>query len=92
MTSNINLNSLGLDYLYVGDDSDNTVKRFDAITGDFLGTFAKGHIKGPRGLLFDREGNLLVSNQNVDKNKNGNILKFDGQTGKFLGELVPSKR
>jgi DNA-binding beta-propeller fold protein YncE len=91
MTSNINLNSLGLDYLYVGDGSDNTVKRFDAITGDFLGTFAKGHIKGPRGLLFDREGNLLVSNQNVDKNKNGNILKFDGQTGKFLGELVPSK-
>lgn len=90
MTSHINLNSLGQDYLYVGDDSDNTVKRFDAITGGFLGTFAKGHIKGPRGLLFDREGNLLVSNQNVDKNKNGNILKFDGQTGKFLKELVPS--
>ena len=42
------------DSLYVGDGSDNTVKRFDADTGMFLGEFIKkGHstIKGPRGLI-----------------------------------------
>jgi len=90
MTSQIN-NSLGQDFLYIGDDRDNTVKRFDALTGNFLGTFVNGHLKDPRGLLFDREGNLLVCNQNVDKKKNGNVVKFNGQTGKFLSDLVPSK-
>jgi DNA-binding beta-propeller fold protein YncE len=79
------------DSLYIGDATDNTVKAFDADNGAFQGEFVKkgnSPIKGPMGLIFDSEGNLLVSNQNVGANKSGEILKFDGPTGKFLGELV----
>ncbi|MGJ7922883.1 Vgb family protein [Neobacillus sp. LXY-4] len=82
------------DSLFIEDGSDNTVKRFDAISGDFYGTFVvpgSGGLNGPRGLLFDPVGNLLVSNQNVDKHKNGSVLKFNGQIGVLLGELVSSK-
>jgi DNA-binding beta-propeller fold protein YncE len=80
------------DSLYIGDGADNTVKRFDAGTGAFQGEFVKkgnSPIKGPRGLIFNSEGDLLVSNQNVGTNKFGEILKHDGVTGEFLGALVP---
>ncbi|KQU23366.1 hypothetical protein ASG65_01905 [Bacillus sp. Leaf13] len=75
----------------MGDGSDNTVKRFDAVSGVFLGTFVvpgSGGLNGPRGLLFDHEGNLLVSNQNPGQHKNGSVLKYNGNTGAFLSELV----
>jgi len=44
------------DSLYVGDAAGNTVKRFDAVTGAFQGTFVSagsGGLDGPRGLLLD---------------------------------------
>ncbi len=80
------------DSLYVGDQSDNTVKRFDADTGAFQGAFVnKGNspIKGPRGLIFNLDGDLLIANQNAGANKSGEILKHRGTTGEFLGALVP---
>lgn len=85
--------STGQDLLYIGDGNDNTVKTFDPVTGQFLGAFVvpgSGGLNGPRGLLFDHEENLLVANQNVRRN-NGNVLKYSGQSGQFLGELVSSK-
>ncbi|WP_156304577.1 hypothetical protein [Lysinibacillus sp. FJAT-14745] len=81
------------DFLYIGDTSDDTVKRFDATSGRFLGTFVaseSGGLHGPRGIIFNHIGNLLVSNQNVNQPQNGDVLKFNGQTGKFLRELVSS--
>lgn len=81
------------DFLYIGDTSDDTVKRFDAVTGKFLGTFVtseSGGLFGPRGLIFGNMDKLLVSNQNVDQPQNGNVLKYNGQNGSFLGELVSS--
>jgi glucose/arabinose dehydrogenase len=81
----------GADSLYVGDGSDNTIKRFDADTGVFQGAFVKkgnSPIKGPRGIIFDLDGDLLVSNQNAGANKSGEILEHDGLTGAFLGALV----
>ncbi|MEH7612079.1 Vgb family protein [Gottfriedia acidiceleris] len=81
------------DFLYIGDGSDNTVKTFDAKTGRFLGSFVASNCNclfGPRGLIFDHRGNLLVTNQNVGQPQNGDVLKFNGQTGSFLGELVHS--
>ncbi|PEC18946.1 hypothetical protein COM96_27805 [Bacillus cereus] len=81
----------GRDFLYIGAGSDDTVKRFDADTGHFHDTFVQsksGRLKGPRGLLFGPNGNLLVSNQNVNLDKNGNVLKYKGQNGAFQSELV----
>jgi DNA-binding beta-propeller fold protein YncE len=80
------------DSLFVGDPSDNTVKRFDADTGAFQGEFVKkgnSPLKGPRGLIFNLDGDLLVSNQNAGANKSGEILKHAGATGAFLGALIP---
>ncbi|WP_129690884.1 hypothetical protein [Gottfriedia acidiceleris] len=79
------------DFLYIGDGSDNTVKTFDGKTGRFLGSFVASDCNclfGPRGLIFDHSDNLLVTNQNVGQPQNGGVLKFNGQTGQFLGQLV----
>ena len=81
------------DFLYIGDVSDNTVKRFNAFTGKFLGNFVtsgSGGLLGPQGLIFRDDGNLLVSNQNVGLPQNGNMLTYNRQTGAFLDELVSS--
>jgi DNA-binding beta-propeller fold protein YncE len=83
------------DYLYIGDGSDDTVKTFDAETGQYLGIFVtqeSGNLHGPRGLIFDHHHNLLVTNQNVDQPQNGDVLKYKKQTGQFLGELVSSNQ
>jgi DNA-binding beta-propeller fold protein YncE len=85
------------DFLYIGDGSDNTVKTFDAETGRFLGSFVPSGdqgLNGPTGLIFDHGGNLLVTNQNVNPPpppapQNGEVLKYNGQTGQFLRILVP---
>ncbi|WP_274310537.1 hypothetical protein [Solibacillus daqui] len=79
------------DSLYIGDTSDDTIKRFDATTGKFLNTFVtseSGGLHGPRGIIFNQLGNLVVSNQNVNQPQNGNVLKYNGHTGAFLRELV----
>ncbi len=93
--------ALSADVLYIGDAADNTVKRFDAETGDFLDADADpsndpdafvrsgvGGLAGPRGLLFD--GNLLVVNQNFNLQIPGAVLRYNGQTGAFQGALIPS--
>ncbi|HEY0793873.1 MAG TPA: hypothetical protein VGD78_22615 [Chthoniobacterales bacterium] len=86
----------GRDFLYVGDGSDNTVKRFDAHTGAYNGAFVSpgsGGLDGPRGLIFIPrpyfERTLVVTNQNVDQNFAGEILTYHGTTGTFLKALVP---
>lgn len=79
------------DFLFIGDVGDNTVKRFNAVTGQFLGNFVSpgsGGLNGPRGLLFGHTGNLVVSNQNVDEPENGSVLEYNGVSGVFLGSLV----
>jgi hypothetical protein len=89
----------GTDFLYVGDGGDNTVKRFDAKTGVFYGTFVTQDssfsvtgqlIFGPRGLIFNRQGDLLLVNQNAGQIPNGTVLRYDGKSGLFEGTLVGS--
>jgi DNA-binding beta-propeller fold protein YncE len=78
------------DELFVGDNGDNSVKRFDASTGTYLGDFVPSNtagLLGPKGLIFT-DGQLLVVNQNVGTNHNGEVLRFDGTTGTFIGKLV----
>jgi DNA-binding beta-propeller fold protein YncE len=89
----------GEDSLYIDDQTDplatdNTVKRFDATTGKFLGAFVtsnSGDLKGPRGIIFDNPGQLNVVNQNQDRGSlSGAVLRYNGQTGKFLKAIVPA--
>ncbi len=84
----------GTDFLYIGDAANTgTVKQFDATTGKFIATFVSlgsGGLIGPMGILFDKNGNLLVANQNVDQPISGEILQYNGKTGAFKKELVPS--
>lgn len=78
------------DFLYVGNAADDSVEKFDATTGADLGTFVQpgsGGLHGPRGLLY--EGNLLVSNQNVNQPTNGEIDQYSHVDGKFLRAIVP---
>jgi len=77
--------------LYVGDGSDDSVKMFDATTGAFEGTLVSpgsGGLHGPRGLIFRNDGQLLAVDQNVFEPNPGEILRYNGMTGDFLGNLV----
>jgi hypothetical protein len=65
------------DSLYIGDVNDNTIKRFNASTGQYLGVFVTnkgcpnpnpppsrppiGCLYGPNGLVIDGSGHLLVA-------------------------------
>lgn len=78
------------DSLYVGDRGDNTVKRFDAATGEFLGAFVKqslAGLHGPGGLVFDVGGNLIVSDQNAGTSARGDIQQYSA-TGNLLKRIV----
>jgi hypothetical protein len=81
--------------LWVGDGIYNTVSRIEIRSRASLGTFvpaaagASYQMVGPRGMLCV-SNLLLVVNQNVDTPFNGEVLKFDANTGSFAGKLVPS--
>jgi sugar lactone lactonase YvrE len=80
------------DSLYIGDYYDNTVKQFDADTGDFQGKFVKsqGGVHFPNGIVFDSAKNLLLSNQNGHTGTAGEILQYSS-TGKLLNQIVKNK-
>src|SRR5262249_30186120 len=55
------------DIVLIGDGTDDSVKSFDAATGQFLGnTVAPGDggLHGPRGIIFRSPGQLLLVDQN----------------------------
>jgi len=80
----------GDDVMYVGDGGDNSLKAFNAATGEFLGTVVKsqGGLHGPRGLLIDGGGNLLVSDQNSGTSTQGEVSLYSSATGKLLSRVV----
>jgi hypothetical protein len=98
----LGIRSANADSLYIGDANDNTVKRFDASTGNYLGIFVTrngcpanppspppaGCLYGPTGLIFDGNGHLLVADQNVNLGIPGAIYEYD-LTGAFVKALVP---
>lgn len=82
------------DVLAIGDGSDNSVRFFDAHTGNLLPRPlvepGSGGLIGPMGILHDRpRREWLVVNQNVGQPFPGVILRYDAD-GKPLGALVPS--
>jgi outer membrane protein assembly factor BamB len=99
----LGIRSANADSLYIGDANDNTVKSFDASTGNYVGIFVTkngcpanpgstpplGCLYGPRGLVFDSQGHLLVADQNVNLGIPGAIYEYNAQTGAFVTALVP---
>ncbi len=86
------LSASPLDTLVVGDSASDSVQKFDAGTGAYLGSFVPSGaagLHGPRGMVFD-QGNLLLVNQNVDQPLNGEVLRFSGSTGVAAAKLIPS--
>jgi hypothetical protein len=87
------------DSLYIGDQTDqdasnSTIKRFGAKDGVFLGDFVasnSGGLHGPRGMVFDNSGHLLVANQNQDLDLTGAVLLYNGNTGNPLRTIVPAE-
>ena len=88
------------DVLYVGDNSDNTVKRFNANTGAAIDsgifvTSGSGGLNGVRGLIFatiiNQQGDpvnaLVADSQNPGANA-GNILTYNSTTGEFVKALA----
>src|SRR5450631_631053 len=72
------------DFLYIGDANDNTVKRFDARTGNYLGVFVTNIgcttaspptrcLFGPTGLIFDRHGDFDGRGHLLVANQNVNL-------------------
>jgi hypothetical protein len=88
--------SIGSNSVFIADTGNNSVKLVDVSTGKYGGVFVPSSdthktykILGPRGIIFDGS-TLLVANQKVNTNNNGEIEKFDASTGSFQGALVPS--
>jgi hypothetical protein len=79
------------DVLYIGDDGDNTIKRFDPHTGALDVSQGPGisGLAGPRGLVVDG-GLLLVVNQNVNLDISGEVLRYSAATLQFQDRLIPS--
>jgi DNA-binding beta-propeller fold protein YncE len=84
LSINVSLSNAA-DTLYVGDVGDNSVKSFNAETGEFLSATVKhslAGLKGPRGILIAL-GGLLVSDQNAGTAAPGDIILYSLATGKF---------
>lgn len=71
--------------LYVATWSTDSVRMYDAHTGEFLGVFAQGNpLNGATWLEVENgNGDLLVTS-----NLNNRILRYDRKTGQLLGDVV----
>jgi DNA-binding beta-propeller fold protein YncE len=73
--------------VYVTSFDNDSVLKFDADTGAFLGVFVpagSGGLNGPTGLTFGPDGHLYVSSFVF----NNSVLKYHGRNGRFLGVFV----
>ncbi len=74
--------------IYVADEQNNRVLRYDGTTYDYLDTFVasgSGGLNGATGLGFDASGNLLVSSFNNDS-----VFRYQAGTGTYLSTIVPN--
>jgi len=67
------------------------VQRFDVVTHQLIDEFTHGYdLAETRGIAFGPDGNLYVSN--YESGRKGEIVRFDGLTGDFLGVYVATGR
>lgn len=73
------------DIIYVVNNGDNTIRRFDSVTGANLGVFVHTGT-GPEGLAFDSAGNLYVANwgNTIEKFTPGGVRSVFASTGLSL--------
>ncbi len=73
--------------IFATDQTNNQVLRYDAQSGSLISVFVDvaGGLNRPIGLAFGGDGNLYVAN-----NGGHGILRFNGSTGAFIDEFVPS--
>jgi sugar lactone lactonase YvrE len=65
--------------LYVASANNNSVIRYNEVTGDYLDNFVysgSGGLSVPKGLLFGADGNLYVNSANTNS-----VMRFSGTTG-----------
>lgn len=71
--------------ILVGNTDGNSVSRFDATTGAYLGAAIPagyGGLSAPDAVTYGPDGNLYVSSGTTTT---GQILRYNGQTGAFMG-------
>lgn len=71
-------------YLTSGVNQD-SVKKYDGVTGDFIGVFATGGMNEPWDVEFAGDGRMYVAS-----GAGGNVMVFDAMTGVNLGEYAGS--
>jgi DNA-binding beta-propeller fold protein YncE len=74
-------------FVYVTSYESDSVLKFNASTGAFVGVFVppgSGGLNGPTGLTFGPDGHLYVASFVF----NNSILKYHGSSGQFLGVFV----
>ena len=74
--------------LYVTQEGQDTVRRYDTATGALIGTFVaagSGGLSSPGGLAFGPDGNLYVASWDTNR-----VLRYNGSTGAFIDAFVPS--
>lgn len=72
-------------YLFVGDPTDDTIKRYDALSGGFIDTVVEageGGARVIRGITFGPDGHLYVTSAHTAR-----VLRYHGVTGAFLDDL-----
>ena len=90
--------------LYVASQRNHRILRYDATTGEFLGQFVgpgsgtcpagdpvagAGDLCGPYAMAFGPDGAFYVSSVvNVPSTHNARLLRYDGQSGAYLGTVA----
>ncbi|HEY6565629.1 MAG TPA: NHL repeat-containing protein [Pirellulaceae bacterium] len=72
--------------LLVGSWNTHSIRRYDLSTNQYLGDLVppgSGGLNIPDGMDFGPDGHLYVSSSQTDR-----VLRYDGQTGTFLGAFV----
>jgi WD40 repeat protein len=74
--------------LFVSSFTQHSVRRYDEVTGAFLGTFiaaGSGGLNQPHRALFGPDGNFYVASAGTDS-----VLRYNGSTGAFMGVFATS--